>query len=200
MHKQSSLQTAGRGSRQTWQSRSHAKALRARRFYDSHHVTASGNGLWRSSEDGKPRVLTDVGGVKQECNTLEHVAIVMGRGRAQPPLIWRWDRRKTLFHQHRMPPSPYLQISKPAKSAGSSGGRGPDAAACVRCGDVAVHSVRHISRPDGSRRHDTLYRLFRKILHQQRLCQIWCKAIVTGRVRQEMFIRQQGIAIVLGHL
>jgi hypothetical protein len=37
-------------------------------------------------------------------------------------------------------------------------------------------------------------------LHQQRLCQICCKAIVIGRVRQEMFIRQQGIAIVLGYL
>jgi len=43
----------------------------------------------------------------------------------------------------------------PAKSAGSSGGREPDAAACVRCGDAAVQRVRHISRRDGSRRHRT---------------------------------------------
>jgi hypothetical protein len=114
------------------------------------------------------------------CNTHEYVALVTVRGRAQSPLIWRQSGSKTPPHQHRMCPSLCLQMSKPAKSAGSSGSREPDAAACVRCGDVAVHSVRHISRPDGSCRQNTLYCLFRKILHQQRLCQICCKAIVIG--------------------
>ncbi|MEZ4666569.1 MAG: hypothetical protein R3E39_01395 [Anaerolineae bacterium] len=56
----------------------------AQRFYDSRHATTSGNGLARSSGDGKLMVLSDAGSVFSECSTARHAAIVTGRGRSRP--------------------------------------------------------------------------------------------------------------------
>ena len=84
MHeKPSSLEWRQR-SRRTWTGCSLAKALMARRFYDSRQVTTSGDSLLGSSWDGKLRVLTDAGSVWCQCNTGDGAAKVTGRAKRRP--------------------------------------------------------------------------------------------------------------------
>src|SRR5690606_11823132 len=71
-------------SRKTWTGRSLAKALVARRFYDSRHITTSGDGLPRSSRDGKLRVLSDAGSVPRKYSTRRAAATVTDRGDVRP--------------------------------------------------------------------------------------------------------------------